>query len=784
MYNIMPPKINYREKSNKRSNTKSKKINEPKTKNTMKKFIDKVVAIDDSNFSPELKQLIHEEKERQVEEDKEERERNIKMIYGNVEQEELERLERIKGIQERVAKRLKEYNEKKDRGEMKNEELKKEELLKIIDLPKEERSTGLFSKSFIKKTNSRNTEPRISEDEVKIILDNIIKSKENYRFLVQEQNELLKNDKTLSNKEKIKLKACDEKINNELKKLLELLYIFQGDIVAVRHANKFIEGDNNLNEDYNFFKNILKIRNDECSRYQEKDINEEIKNVISEIKSISNEMETLNKKKNKKQRPLTKVEKNVILREKKDIQEQLTEMREKLQKEEKEKDKLNDKLYKRRQEEKNKIIREKEHQTEKFKKELAEELHKQYMKDLEQIKEHNRKKEKAPNILVKKIKENKINTEYKDDIHHLKYIRERLAELRKLKRMDGGTNKELINSEIKKHENSLKLDSLSGSAIKEFYTKDGLLKLKVSELRSLVSSYVPPIFKGIRDLTKEEIQNKLINSEWWKTHEIKEEKKKEPEKELEKHRIELYKPISTKRDLPPNKELKKIHEHLTKIDEYKKYICQQKKIYNIKCNTDSKKLKRSDTVSVVNDDLVKYINYKINEVENQIHDIKKPNTTLLSEKFVDNVVDPVLHELSAYPKENKELIERIEECKENKPTAPELVERLKDLKEDIIISQPQLIPSEPISEEVMKLHPVELLKFEPNGKRLDLGHTIVNMYCGSHDPNQMIPAHIAHTALEYQKLPSPEKIQHENIILESVLTHNKEPVKKYPPVQT
>lgn len=615
----MIPVMKHREKSNKRSNTKSKKINEPKTKESMSDFVNRAIRVDDSKFSSELKRLIREEKDRQDEADKQERESNIKMIYGNAKEEEEERLERIKGMQERVAERLKLYNERKDKEEkeknnpiaqfvnqLKNEELKKEELMKVINLPKE-----------IKK------QPK---------------------------------------------------------------------------------------------PKIIKEKNTE------------------------------------------------------DVDE---------------------KLHKRRQEEKSKIAREESHKNPEYKKELQEELNKQYLKDLEQVKEHNLKKEKVKPELVKRIKANKINTEYRDDIDHLKYIRSRLTELRKLKRMKGGSNKDLVNEEIK-HYTNMQEEFLKNTKRKRLYTKDDILNTNVAGLRTLISKY--DIFKGgISTMLKKDLQDKILNSTWFKEHSEEEVKKEEKKVEPDKQVDEIYKEITTKSNEPPieikkiiepsDKLLRRLQKHNAKIEDYKKFICQAKKYYNIKCN-ESKPKKESKEVTVTNDDLVKYIKESTTDIENKINDIKDPENTPLGENVVNNIIEPMLHELQEYPIENKEIIEKIEEFQENVPTAPEFIDFLDNIKEEIIINEPVLPKSELVTDEVIKLHPVELLKFEPNGKRLDLGHTIVNMYCGNHDPNQMIPAHVAHSAIEMQKLPSYEKLEHENRILNTVVKHNKPLVKKFPPVQT
>ena len=226
---------------------------------------------------------------------------------------------------------------------------------------------------------------------------------------------------------------------------------------------------------------------------------------------------------------------------------------------------------------------------------------------------------------------------------------------------------------------------------KDIMTEEKLRNLSVIDLRKFVVKN--KIFKGISNLKKREFINTILSSKWWKDNisDVAPVVSSDLKKQLEDDIKKCEKKLKeTKKKIKPNRDEPK--EQKTNSDREQK---------EQKTNSDREQIVyRADNINFEDDDILT--------------------------KLLPKIINDGLDELPAEKNEPKEQLTIL----------------------------PQIIPLEVFNEKHSKIDDDLLSHKEPQKKNIDIGHTIINIYCnGNKDPNIPIPQDVVREAINANNAP-------------------------------
>ena len=273
---------------------------------------------------------------------------------------------------------------------------------------------------------------------------------------------------------------------------------------------------------------------------------------------------------------------------------------------------------------------------------------------------------------------------------------------------------------------------------KKYSVKD-LEKLNVvgvGGLRDLVVKN--KIFKGIANLKKKQIIEDILSSEWWKTNGISEENKEEKEEKENKE----------------NKEEKEFKTEQPKT--LKECLTQKQKLRN-EIRELERRIKDRDKVLKQKQDEEKKQEDEIREQREKRKEQRKERKEKKKVESVLNTKETQTDEI----KENEEIKKDLEDIEEkiNKDVGEikEVETQTDGTQTDEMKTQPKTsnvieTQTEPLSHSP---HTEGLISHkEEQKKNVDVGHTIVNVYCGGHQsPNYPVPQYVVRQALNSNNLP-------------------------------
>jgi hypothetical protein len=238
----------------------------------------------------------------------------------------------------------------------------------------------------------------------------------------------------------------------------------------------------------------------------------------------------------------------------------------------------------------------------------------------------------------------------------------------------------------------------------DIMTEDKLRNLSVIDLRKFVVKN--KIFKGISNLKKREFINTILSSKWWKDNiskvvpVVSSDLKKQLEDDIKKCEKKLK---ETKKKIKPNR------------DEPKEQ----------KTNSDREQKTNSDREQKTNSDREQKTNSDREQKTNRPDNINFADDDILT-KLLPKIINDGLDELPAEKNEPKEQLPIL----------------------------PQIIPLEFFNEKHSEIDDDLLSHKEPQKKNIDIGHTIINIYCnGNKDPNIPIPQDVVREAINANNAP-------------------------------
>jgi len=356
---------------------------------------------------------------------------------------------------------------------------------------------------------------------------------------------------------------------------------------------------------------------------------------------------------------------------------------------------------------------------------------------------------------------------YKDDMQALKHIRIRLTKLHKLKKLKGGADNEEIDKEIQENQQA-EQQHIKNLEDKQLFSEDYILKrATVENLRNLTrhSDELKEEVGPTKNLKKVDLQNKIINSEWFKKQ-SNQELKPQPIPIVQEIKLEEFSPVSMSdfsefkknMDIPNLNQIKV----LSKLQDFEPST----KLEKISNNDNTyipiniKNLKNiEDEPNILIPDIIQKIGTSeedYNVLENKIDKEKKLLDEIKSHKefLSDQLKKYNFKDDNLLKKNNLEISRSI----------PELIETIKTYNYPLqqSITHPAAQSSSTMQQQKSnvqnpsvqpKVSKPRVKKIEPINDQTSnqgIGRTIVNMYCGSNNPNpnHMIPHHIVKTALE------------------------------------
>ena len=320
-------------------------------------------------------------------------------------------------------------------------------------------------------------------------------------------------------------------------------------------------------------------------------------------------------------------------------------------------------------------------------------------------------------------------------------------------------------------------------AEKENMTEEKLRKLKVfgkGGLRDFITSN--KIFSGISNLTKAQLIQDTLISEWWRNNVLKGKKKGEKVEEVEEVE-EVRKETSAGKFLK-----KKASKELDEVSKLKQKLQNRLR----ECETrilkrdaeiakrDAEILKRDsdileksitpterkEAIEQLGEDIVK-VGAVQDVIEERGDNIEVEDLSDIIE-LMPKITATNIDFMELKPEEVKQIVEvvkeNIEEVIENPPAslipipppAPPLplpLEELPQIEAEPVNPAPET-PSVPLENTPPSYTEGMITHKDPEQKAVDVGHTIVNVYCnGSNHPDFPVPQSVVRQALDAQQLP-------------------------------
>jgi hypothetical protein len=262
---------------------------------------------------------------------------------------------------------------------------------------------------------------------------------------------------------------------------------------------------------------------------------------------------------------------------------------------------------------------------------------------------------------------------------------------------------------------------------KKYSVKD-LEKLNVTGVGGLRDLVVKnKIFKGIANLKKKQIIEDILSSDWWKKNgindEVKEEKEGKEEKEEKEGKTEQ--PTTLKECLTQKQKLR------NEIRELERRIKDRDKI--LKQKQDEEKKQEEE----------------IRENREKRKQRKKENR---EKKKVESILNTKETQTDEIKENNIEIKKELEEIEEIEEKINKDAKEVKEIETQTEETQTEEIKTLPLSHSP---HTEGLISHkEEQKKNVDVGHTIVNVYCGGHQsPNYPVPQYVVRQALNSNNLP-------------------------------